>query len=56
VSTDGLVTITLQFSLDRNIDAAAQDVQSAIARRRGRYPRRCDAADAAQGEPGRRAD
>ncbi|HEY1437079.1 MAG TPA: efflux RND transporter permease subunit [Casimicrobiaceae bacterium] len=31
VSTDGLATITLQFSLDRNIDAAAQDVQSAIA-------------------------
>jgi len=30
-STDGLTTITLQFSLDRNIDAAAQDVQSAIA-------------------------
>src|SRR5207237_551942 len=31
VCTDGLATITLQFSLDRNIDAAAQDVQSAIA-------------------------
>src|SRR5216110_3516857 len=31
VSTDGLSTITLQFSLDRSIDAAAQDVQSAIA-------------------------
>ena len=31
VSTSGQVTITLQFSLDRNIDAAAQDVQSAIA-------------------------
>src|SRR5207237_9679512 len=30
-STDGLATITLQFSLDRSIDAAAQDVQSAIA-------------------------
>ncbi len=30
-STDGQATITLQFSLDRNIDAAAQDVQSAIA-------------------------
>ncbi len=30
-STDGITTITLQFSLDRNIDAAAQDVQSAIA-------------------------
>src|SRR5947209_18993937 len=30
-STDGLTTITMQFTLDRNIDAAAQDVQSAIA-------------------------
>ncbi|MBI5606975.1 MAG: efflux RND transporter permease subunit [Deltaproteobacteria bacterium] len=28
----GATQITLQFSLDRNIDAAAQDVQSAIAR------------------------
>ncbi|HUH92453.1 MAG TPA: efflux RND transporter permease subunit [Casimicrobiaceae bacterium] len=30
-STSGQTTITLQFALDRNIDAAAQDVQSAIA-------------------------
>jgi HAE1 family hydrophobic/amphiphilic exporter-1 len=30
-STNGSTTITIQFSLDRNIDAAAQDVQSAIA-------------------------
>ncbi|HVO88994.1 MAG TPA: efflux RND transporter permease subunit [Casimicrobiaceae bacterium] len=30
-STNGSTSITLQFSLDRNIDAAAQDVQSAIA-------------------------
>jgi len=30
-STDGQATITLQFTLERNIDAAAQDVQSAIA-------------------------
>ena len=30
-STDGQASITLQFSLERNIDAAAQDVQSAIA-------------------------
>ena len=30
-STDGQATITMQFSLDRSIDAAAQDVQSAIA-------------------------
>jgi HAE1 family hydrophobic/amphiphilic exporter-1 len=31
VSSSGQVTITLQFTLDRNIDAAAQDVQAAIA-------------------------
>ena len=30
-STQGSASITLQFSLDRNIDAAAQDVQTAIA-------------------------
>src|SRR3954467_13909148 len=31
VSSEGGTQITLQFSLDRNIDAAAQDVQTAIA-------------------------
>ncbi|MCC7058926.1 MAG: efflux RND transporter permease subunit, partial [Burkholderiaceae bacterium] len=31
VSSQGSTQITLQFALDRNIDAAAQDVQSAIA-------------------------
>ena len=31
VSTNGQTTILLQFSLDRSIDGAAQDVQSAIA-------------------------
>ena len=31
VSTSGQTTVTMQFSLDRSIDAAAQDVQSAIA-------------------------
>jgi hydrophobic/amphiphilic exporter-1 (mainly G- bacteria), HAE1 family len=30
-NTQGLTTITIQFGLDRDIDAAAQDVQSAIA-------------------------
>ena len=30
-STSGRTSITLQFALERNIDAAAQDVQSAIA-------------------------
>jgi HAE1 family hydrophobic/amphiphilic exporter-1 len=32
ISTLGSTSITMQFSLDRNIDAAAQDVQSAISR------------------------
>jgi HAE1 family hydrophobic/amphiphilic exporter-1 len=31
-SSQGFTTVTLQFSLSRNIDAAAQDVQSMIAR------------------------
>ena len=30
-SSEGSTQITLQFALDRNIDAAAQDVQTAIA-------------------------
>lgn len=30
-STQGLTSITIQFNLDRNIDAAAEDVQTAIA-------------------------
>ena len=40
-SSQGSTNITLQFSLDRDIDAAAQDVQSAIAAaqpRRARKP------------------
>ncbi len=39
-SVNGLGTtrITLQFTLDRNIDSAAQDVQSAIARAQRRLP------------------
>lgn len=39
VSTLGVTQITLQFSLARNIDAAAQDVQAAIARSSNRLPR-----------------
>lgn len=35
----GSSQITLQFTLNRNIDAAAQDVQSAIARAQARLPR-----------------
>jgi HAE1 family hydrophobic/amphiphilic exporter-1 len=38
MSTQGGTQITLQFSLSRNIDAAAQDVQAAIARSQGRLP------------------
>src|ERR1041385_272583 len=34
----GLTSITVQFTLDRKIDAAAQDVQAAIARAGGRLP------------------
>ncbi|MDR0578095.1 MAG: efflux RND transporter permease subunit, partial [Candidatus Accumulibacter sp.] len=37
-SAQGTTTITLQFSLDRSIDAAAQDVQSAIAAAQRRLP------------------
>ena len=39
VSTLGSTSISLQFNLDRNIDAAAQDVQSAIAAVQRRLPR-----------------
>ena len=38
VSTQGGTQITMQFSLSRNIDAASQDVQAAIARSQGRLP------------------
>ena len=34
----GLTSITLQFDLTRNIDAAARDVQAAINSARGRLP------------------
>ena len=37
-STLGNTTITMQFSLDRSIDAAAQDVQSAISRASKQLP------------------
>ncbi|HQR03510.1 MAG: efflux RND transporter permease subunit [Proteobacteria bacterium] len=38
VNAQGLTSITLQFSLDRDIDAAAQDVQSAIAASQRKLP------------------
>ena len=34
----GSTSITVQFTLDRNIDAAAQDIQAAISRAGGRLP------------------
>ncbi|MFZ0593742.1 MAG: efflux RND transporter permease subunit [Bryobacteraceae bacterium] len=37
-SSSGSTNITLQFDLDRNIDAAAQDVQAAISRAGGSLP------------------
>src|ERR1700687_5793190 len=36
----GSTSITVQFTLDRKIDAAAQDIQAAISRARGRPPPR----------------
>jgi len=38
VNSLGSTTITVQFSLERKIDAAAQDVQAAISRAGGRLP------------------
>jgi HAE1 family hydrophobic/amphiphilic exporter-1 len=40
-STLGSTQITLQFTLERNIDAAAQDVQAAIAAVQRRLPTTC---------------
>ena len=37
-NTQGNTTITLQFTLDRNLDAAAQDVQSMIAKTQRQLP------------------
>ena len=37
-SSQGNTSITLQFTLDRNIDAAAQDVQAAISKTLGQLP------------------
>jgi HAE1 family hydrophobic/amphiphilic exporter-1 len=38
ISAQGASSITIQFSLDRNIDAAAQDVQAAIAKAARQLP------------------
>ena len=37
-STQGVASFTLQFALDKNIDAAATDVQTAISQATGRLP------------------
>src|SRR5579863_7242719 len=37
-NSQGATSITIQFGLDRNIDAAAQDVQAAIAKAGGTLP------------------
>ena len=37
-NSQGLTQINIQFALDRNIDAAAQDVQSAISKAAGQLP------------------
>ena len=56
-STQGTTQITLQFALDRDIDAAAQDVQSAISLARRQLPRgHAGAAVLPQGQSGRLAD
>src|SRR5947207_5301253 len=38
VSAQGLTQVTIQFALERNIDAAAQDVQSAISKAQRQLP------------------
>ena len=53
-NTTGSTNITLQFDLSRNIDAAAQDVQTAISQAIRQLPLNMPtAADPAQSEPGR---
>ena len=51
----GNTNITLQFDLSRNIDSAAQDVQSMIARAPLAAARHAVAAVVSEGEPGRSA-
>jgi HAE1 family hydrophobic/amphiphilic exporter-1 len=38
ISSQGNTQVTVQFALDRNIDAAAQDIQAAISKAAGRLP------------------
>ena len=56
-SSFGISQITLQFDLNRDIDAAAQDVQAAINASGSTLPTKpALSAGLFQGEPGRRAD
>ena len=56
-STLGSTSITLQFDLNRNIDAAARDVQAAINAARGQLPANLPQESVlAQGQPGGYAD
>ena len=56
-SIQGTTNITLQFALDRNIDAAAQDVQAAIAATHAQLPQGMPSPPSYQkGESGRPAD
>ncbi len=56
-SAQGTTQITLQFALDRDIDAAAQDVQTAISLARRQLPAgHADTAVLPQGQPGGHAD
>ncbi len=56
-STQGTTQITLQFALDRDIDAAAQDVQTAISLARRQLPAdMIGAAVLPQGQSGGHAD
>ena len=53
----GSTAITIQFDLDRNIDAAANDVQAAINAASGQLPKNLPTpADLPQGQPGGFAD
>ena len=55
-SARGSTSITLQFTLDRSLDAAAQDVQAASPRPRAACRRDAEPADVPEGQSGRSAD
>ena len=55
-SGQGSTQITLQFALDRNIDAAAQDVQAAISQTLRQLPQDMLPPQLPEGEPGAIAD